>query len=70
MPRIEGIKVHEIEGIEIYVNSRPAKRKGLDRIWIHIRQKPDKPWRMGAALAYSRAADIRFERERKTPTQI
>jgi hypothetical protein len=46
MPKVTGTKIHEIEGIEIYVTQLPAKRKGRDRIWIQIRQKEDKPWRM------------------------
>jgi hypothetical protein len=68
--KVTGRKIHEIEGIEIYVTQRPAKRSGRDRIWIQIRQKKqDKPWRMGTALAYSRAADIEFEREARGPTR-
>ena len=63
MPKVTGTRIHEVEGIDIYVVHNPAKRKGRDRIWIQIRQRGNKPWRMGAALAYSRAADIRFERE-------
>ena len=67
MPKVKDTKVQEVEGVEIYVNQRPAKRSGRDRIWIHMRQSQDgKPWRLGAVLAYSRAADIRFEREGKT----
>jgi hypothetical protein len=65
MPKVEGTKVYEIEGIEIYVNPHPAKRQGRDRIWIHIRQKENgKPWHVAATLAYSHAADIRFERQK------
>jgi hypothetical protein len=54
-------------GSRIYVDPRPAKRRGQDRIWIHMRQVDDgKPWRLGPVLAYPHVADIRFEREGKT----
>jgi len=63
MAKVRGIKVHEVDGLVIYVSQRPAKRTGRDRIWVSVRQSsPTKPWRVGATLAYSRAADIRFER--------
>lgn len=69
MPKSQGEPVFEVEGLGIYVSQIPGKREGRDRIWIQIRQKNDKPWRMAATLAYPHALDVRFEREKKSSPQ-
>ncbi len=65
--KIHGQKVWKGDGILIFVNKKPSKTgAGRDRLWIHVRQEEGaRPWRVGSSLAYSKAADIRLEREAK-----
>lgn len=54
-------KVYSVDGLDIYVAKRYAKRNGKDRIWIQVRQNgPKKIWRQDLCLAYSKAVDIAF----------
>jgi hypothetical protein len=67
MPKIRGNPVFVYEGLEIYISDQPAKREGRDRLWISIRQKEPKAWRVTGNLSYTQAVDVRFERRHKSP---
>jgi len=56
--KVEGKKIAEVEGIEIYATPYPAKKKGKNSIWIQIRQNKPKRFRVRASLSYARSADI------------
>ena len=63
MPTPPGKPIKIVEGLEIYVTQKKAKTpKGKDRIWVSVRQKRPKEWRVAASLSYVNAVDIRFER--------
>lgn len=59
--KISGELIGTFNGLRIYGRLRKAKRKGKDRVWIHIRQNDPKEWRIGATLSYANSIDIRFE---------
>jgi hypothetical protein len=59
--KISGELIGTFNGLRIYGRLRKAKRKGRDRVWIHIRQDNPKEWRIGATLSYANSIDIRFE---------
>lgn len=61
--KISGELIGTFNGLRIYGRLRKAKRKGKDRLWIHIRQDNPKEWRIGATLSYANSIDIRFESE-------
>lgn len=62
MPKVSGKPIASVSGLDIYVKSMPAKRKGKDRIWIQVRQNAPKSWRIAGSLCYVNAFDIRFEK--------
>jgi hypothetical protein len=51
------------KGLEIFIVDNPAKKTGKDRIWIQVRQKDPKQWKVVASLSYHRAVDVQFEKE-------
>jgi hypothetical protein len=59
--KISGELIGTFNGLRIYGRLRKAKRKGKDRLWIHIRQDNPKEWRIAATLSYANSIDIRFE---------
>ncbi len=59
--KISGELIGTFNGLRIYGRLSKAKRKGKDRLWIHIRQDDEKEWRVGATLSYENSIDIRFE---------
>ena len=59
--KISGELIGTFNGVRIYGRLSKAKRKGKDRLWIHIRQDDEKAWRVGATLSYENSIDIRFE---------
>lgn len=62
MPKVSGKPIASVNGLDIYIRSQPAKRKGKDRLWIQVRQKEPKKWRIAASLCYVNGFDIRFEK--------
>ncbi len=62
MTKIRGKKIASIEGLEIYVSHRKPKRRGMERLWVSVRQNGAKKWRVGSTLSYSKAVDVRFEK--------
>ena len=60
--KISGELIATFNGLRIYGRLSKAKKKGKDRLWIHIRQGEDKEWRIGATLSYENSIDIRLER--------
>jgi len=64
MPKPRGKPIENVDGLEIYVLKCPSKTgKGKDRIWVCVRQKKPKNWRVSASLCYVNGFDIRFEAE-------
>ncbi len=61
--KISGELIGEFNGLRIYGRVSRAKKRGKDRLWIHIRQDNPKEWRIGATLSYENSIDIRFESE-------
>ncbi len=62
--KIRGRLIGRHEGIEIYVTPNNAKtQKGKDRVWIQIRQRTPKKWRVQTTLSYAKASDIMFIKE-------
>ncbi len=61
--KISGELIGEFGGLRIYGRISKAKRKGKDRLWIHIRQDDPKVWRIAATLSYDNSLDIRFEKD-------
>ncbi len=59
--KISGELLGTFNGLRIYGRLSKAKKKGKDRLWIHIRQGDEKEWRIGATLSYENSIDIRFE---------
>jgi hypothetical protein len=59
--KISGELIGTFNGLRIYGRLSRAKRKGKDRLWIHIRQGEEKEWRIGATLSYENSIDVRFE---------
>ncbi len=59
--KISGELIGTFNGLRIYGRLSKAKKKGKDRLWIHIRQPEEKNWRIGATLSYANSVDIRFE---------
>ncbi len=59
--KISGELIGTFNGLRIYGRLTRAKRRGKDRLWIHIRQAEGKEWRIGATLSYENSIDIRFE---------
>ncbi len=64
--KISGELIGEFGGLRIYGRISKAKRKGKDRLWIHIRQDDPKVWRIAATLSYANSLDIRFEKDEPT----
>jgi hypothetical protein len=63
MLRVSGPPIRNVQGLEIYVTNQPSKTgKGRDRLWIHIRQRKSKKWRISASLCYVNGFDVRFEK--------
>ncbi len=63
--KISGELIGEFNGLRIYGRISKAKRRGKDRLWIHIRQDDLKAWRIAATLSYTNSLDIRFENDVK-----
>jgi hypothetical protein len=61
--KISGELIGTFNGLRIYGRLSKAKKKGRDRLWIHIRQDNPKEWRIAATLSYANSIDIRFENE-------
>jgi hypothetical protein len=61
--KISGELIGTFNGLRIYGRLSKAKKKGKDRLWIHIRQDNPKEWRVAATLSYENSIDIRFESE-------
>ncbi len=59
--KISGELLGTFNGLRIYGRLSKAKKKGKDRLWIHLRQGDEKEWRIGATLSYENSIDIRFE---------
>ncbi len=59
--KISGELIATFNGLRIYGRLTKAKRKGKDRLWIHIRQDNPKEWRIAATLSYENSIDIRLE---------
>lgn len=59
--KISGELIGTFNGLRIYGRLARAKRRGKDRLWIHIRQDNPKDWRIAGTLAYQNSIDIRFE---------
>ena len=62
MPKVSGKPIASVNGLDIYIQSMPAKSRGKDRLWIQVRQNTPKDWRIAASLCYVNAFDIRFEK--------
>jgi hypothetical protein len=63
MPKPSGQPIAKVQGLEIYVTSKPSvTRRGRDRIWVSVRQSNSKKWRVAASLCYVNAFDVRFEK--------
>ena len=60
-----GKPIITFDDFKIYVEHQRAKKKGKDRIWISIRQKEPKDWRIAASLSYVNSIDVRFEKEKE-----
>ncbi len=69
--KISGELIGTFNGLRIYGRLSRAKKKGKDRLWIHIRQDNPKEWRIAATLSYENSIDIRFESAapREEPTK-
>ncbi len=67
--KISGELIGEFGGLRIYGRVSRAKKRGKDRLWIHIRQDDPKAWRIAATLSYANSIDIRFENDRATPSE-
>ncbi len=63
--KISGELIGEFNGLRIYGRVSKAKRRGKDRLWIHIRQDDPKAWRIAATLSYANSLDVRFENDVK-----
>ncbi len=61
--KISGELIGEFNGLRIYGRVSKAKRRGKDRLWIHIRQDDPKAWRIAATLSYANSLDVRFEND-------
>ncbi len=61
--KISGELIGEIAGLRIYGRISRAKKRGKDRLWIHVRQDDPKQWRIAATLSYAKSLDIRFEND-------
>ncbi len=59
--KISGELIGTFNGLRIYGRLSRAKKKGKDRLWIHIRQDNPKEWRIAATLSYENSIDIRLE---------
>jgi hypothetical protein len=59
-PKLKGPLLCTFEGLDIYGSLHKAKRNGKDRIWIQIRQKSPKKYRVNASLSYARSIDVQF----------
>ncbi len=59
--KISGELIGTFNGLRIYGRLSKAKKKGKDRLWIHIRQDNPKEWRIAATLSYENSIDIRCE---------
>jgi len=62
--KIRGTPVATFEGLKIYVRSLVAKGRGMDRIWVHIRQDEPKKWRTATTLSYVNGVDVLFRLEK------
>ena len=60
--KVKGKQIASFNGFKIYKRFTKAKRQGMDRIWIGIRQDGNKKWRTAATLSYVHALDVRFEK--------
>ncbi len=63
--KISGELIGEFNGVRIYGRVTRAKKRGKDRMWIHIRQENPKEWRVAATLSYENSIDIRFESKKE-----
>jgi hypothetical protein len=59
--KISGELIGTFNGLRIYGKLSKAKKKGKDRLWLHVRQADGKKWRIAATLSYANSIDIRFE---------
>jgi hypothetical protein len=55
----------EVRGITI-TTSYLKQKNGKELLWIEMRQKNGKRWKMYSALAYGRSADVCFIAEPET----
>ena len=63
MPKPKGTPVASVDGLNVYVTKLPSiTGKGMDRVWISVRQEAPKQWRLSASLCYVNAFDVRFEK--------
>ena len=54
-------KIGEKHGFAIFINyHKPKTKRGIERIWISIRQPGEKEWRISESLNYVSGADILF----------
>jgi len=57
-------KIAEVEGLEIFVTPLKAKTsKGKDRIWVSVRQKEPKAWRVSISHSYVNGFDIQLTKD-------
>jgi len=59
--KVTGQQLGNFHGLTVTVELHKAKKTGKDRIWVQIRQKKPKRWRVAENLSYMRAVDIQFE---------
>jgi hypothetical protein len=65
MEKINWTPLKVVDGLKIFINRKPAKGSGKNRIWIQIRQGKPKQWRVYETLAYARSVDIQFVEDKE-----
>ena len=60
-PKIKGKFLAEFHDLLIYGYFKAAKKTGKNRVWIQVRQKDSKRYRVAESLAYMRSLDVQFE---------
>ena len=61
--KIRGAPAATFHGLKIYLKFLKAKSRGMDRIWVGIRQDEPKIWRTATTLSYVNGVDILFRGE-------
>ena len=60
-PKIKGKFLAEFHDLQIYGSFRAAKKDGKNRVWLQVRQRPPKRYRVAESLSYMRSLDVQFE---------